>query len=98
MGLFQCTECKETHSVPRRYAFYLSKTVRCPLCGTYRLRALAEPDRIDRVHKNPMTFLYKLIGAGRMYHCRYCRIQFYDRRPLAEPHIVNAVAASTTQQ
>jgi hypothetical protein len=22
--------------------------------------------------------------GGRLYHCRYCRVQFYDTRPLAQ--------------
>ena len=92
MGIFECRQCKESRKIPRRYTYYLSKAVRCPLCGTYRLRALLEPDRIDRMHNNPMTVLHRIIGDCRLYHCRYCRIQFYDRRALADQEVVNGSA------
>jgi hypothetical protein len=29
-----------------------------------------------------MSMIQRCTG-GRLYHCRYCRIQFYDRRALA---------------
>ena len=26
--------------------------------------------------------LERLAGKGRLFHCRWCRLQFFDRRPL----------------
>jgi hypothetical protein len=34
------------------------------------------------MHTGFLNFLERRFG-GRLYHCRYCRIQFYDRRMLA---------------
>lgn len=83
MGLFECPQCKEVRKIARRYTYYLSDEARCPLCGTYRLRLLAERDHIDRMSHNPLSLLQRMMG-GHLYHCRYCRLQFYDRRPQVE--------------
>lgn len=57
--------------------FYFAETTQCPLCGTERLRRLTERDGIDRMHHNLFSLVHPLFGI-RLYHCRYCRIQFYD--------------------
>lgn len=64
---------------------YFAKETCCPLCGTKRLSRLAEPDGIDRLHCNLFSFLRRFVDT-RLYHCRYCRIQFYDlpRRPKSQ--------------
>ena len=92
MGVFECPQCKEVKRIARRYTYYLGDEARCPLCGTYRLRTLAEPDHIDRMHRNPLNLLQRWLG-GRIYHCRYCRVQFYDRRRLAEQEITKSTLA-----
>jgi hypothetical protein len=49
------------------------------------LRRLAERDHIDHMYRHPLSLLQRLLG-GKLYHCRYCRIQFYDwRRPAPAP-------------
>ena len=83
MGVFTCPQCKDVSRIARRYTYYLGEHTRCPLCGTFRLRMLAEKDHIDRMLKTVMNTWHRMRG-GRLYHCRYCRVQFYDTRPLAE--------------
>jgi hypothetical protein len=51
-------------------------------CGTFRVTRLKEPDKIDRLQTGFLNFLERTAG-GRLFHCRYCRVQFYDRRMLA---------------
>jgi hypothetical protein len=82
MGIFECRNCNEINRIARRYTFRFGPHSRCPLCGTFRLRLLAEIDRIDRMLRTPMNTWQKIRG-GHLYHCRYCRVQFYDKRPLA---------------
>jgi hypothetical protein len=56
---------------------------RCPRCGTFRLTRLATRDKIDPMQKGFVNFALKLVGSE-LYHCRYCRLQFYDtRKPIA---------------
>jgi hypothetical protein len=56
---------------------------RCPVCGSYRISRLKSPDRIDRFHGGFLNLLERVAGKGRLFHCRWCRLQFYDRRPLS---------------
>ena len=77
----------------RRYTFRKGPEARCPLCGTYRLRALAERDHIDRMYNSLVNLVLRIMG-GRLYHCRYCRLQFYDRRRLAPESVTKAIRAS----
>ena len=63
--------------------FYFGRFARCPRCGTFRLRRLRVRDRIDPVRSGILNLL-KRLGGGSLLHCRYCRIQFYDRRPVRE--------------
>jgi hypothetical protein len=37
------------------------------------------PDKIDPVIRSISSVVQGLLG-GRLYHCNYCRIQFYDLR------------------
>jgi hypothetical protein len=81
MALFECTECRAVLPSPRRYLLHTGPACRCPLCGTYRVTRLREPDRIDPPLGGFLNLLERLAG-GRLHHCRYCRKQFWDRRPL----------------
>ncbi len=57
--------------------FYFASETFCPFCGTHKLHRLAEPDRIDPLRWNLFSFT-RWIFHPYIYHCRYCRIQFYD--------------------
>jgi hypothetical protein len=46
---------------------------------------LKQPDKIDPMHGGFLNFLERLASKGRLFHCRWCRLQFYDRRELATP-------------
>lgn len=82
MAVFECKECGADHSIPQPYYHHFGPYCRCPLCGTYRLSRLRERDRIDRMNRSFLN-LWKFLIGGRLVHCRFCRMQFYDRRPLA---------------
>ena len=82
LAIYECQECDTETVVPRPYNFHLGPYCRCPHCGTYRLSRLKERDRIDGMKKGFLNLLERL-GGGKLVHCRYCRVQFYDRRILA---------------
>jgi DNA-directed RNA polymerase subunit RPC12/RpoP len=81
MAIYACRDCHAEEFAPREYRMHFGPHTRCPHCGTHRLSRLREPDRIDPMHSGFLNWLERLAG-GRLFHCRYCRIQFYDRRPL----------------
>ena len=83
MAVYICPACKREECAPRRFRYHFGPACRCPLCGTYRVVRLKTPDRIDRRHSGFLNLLERISGHGRLFHCRWCRLQFFDRRKLA---------------
>ena len=81
LAIFKCDNCQAEAYAPHPYSYRLGPHCRCPRCGTYRLGLLKERDRIDRMQRGLFNLVMRLAG-GRLAHCRICRLQFYDRRPL----------------
>ncbi|HUI80997.1 MAG TPA: hypothetical protein VLY24_23900 [Bryobacteraceae bacterium] len=82
LAIFKCDTCETEAYAPHPYSYHFGPQCRCPRCGTYRLGRLKERDRIDRMQTGLFNLVERLAG-GRLVHCRICRLQFYDRRPLA---------------
>jgi len=81
MAIYGCRDCKHEEFVARRYRFHFGGHARCPRCGTFRIVRLKVRDKIDPMYSGFLNFMEKLAGGG-LHHCRYCRIQFFDRRRL----------------
>ena len=79
LAIYKCRECQNTQVAARPSSFHLGLCCRCPKCGTYRVVRLKQRDHIDFMHTGLLNALERLAG-GRLHHCRYCRLQFYDRR------------------
>jgi cytoskeletal protein CcmA (bactofilin family) len=62
----------------------LRRRVSCPHCGNQDLTVLPERDHIEKFYNGPISRLQGLCGA-KLYHCVYCRLQFYDARKPADP-------------
>lgn len=83
MAIYECGSCQRQEYAPRRFRFHLGPSCRCPICGSYRVAKLKERDRIDKMHSGLLNLMERMAGHNRLFHCRWCRLQFYDRRPLA---------------
>ena len=59
-----------------------SDVCRCPDCGTSRVVLRKKRDHIDRISRAPSSLLAKIRG-GKLYHCIFCRLQFYSTLRLA---------------
>lgn len=99
LAIYQCRSCEREHHVPRPFRLHFGPNARCPKCGTFRVTRLGEPDTVDRMQGGLWNLLERL-SHGNLYHCRFCRVQFYDRRPLASqvsepPTQPEAVAGNT---
>jgi len=79
-AIYYCKSCETEECVPRLFQYRFGPYCRCPRCGTYRLTKLKERDRIDKMQTGFLNLMERMSG-GKLMHCRYCRIQFYDRRP-----------------
>src|ERR1035441_962183 len=84
MAIYECRKCQREEYVARRYRYHLGPSCRCPECGTYRVVRLKQPDKIDRKQSGFLNLLERLAGRGRLFHCRWCRLQFFDRRSLGK--------------
>lgn len=82
MAIYECQKCEREEYVPRRFRFHLGPACRCPVCGSFRVSRLKSPDRIDRFHGGFLNLVERIASGGQLVHCRWCRIQFYDRRRL----------------
>jgi hypothetical protein len=82
LAIYECLECDTEQCIPRPYQYYFGPQARCPRCGTARLSRLKDRDKIDSMRSGPVNLLNRLTG-GKLVHCHYCRLQFYDRRLLA---------------
>ncbi len=82
MAIYQCRRCSREESIPRRFRHHFGKECRCPRCGTYRVSRLKARDKIDPMQTGFLNFLERLAG-GTLHYCCFCRLQFYDRRPMA---------------
>ncbi len=75
---FRCEKCQQrvrTTSFSLRYVRY----VKCPCCHSVDLTILKRRDGIDRMQKGFLNLVQRL-GGGKLYHCWFCRLQFYDTR------------------
>jgi DNA-directed RNA polymerase subunit RPC12/RpoP len=81
MAIYQCQACKQEQVVLRRWRYHFGLGPRCPICGSYRITKLRARDRIDPMRTGFLNLLERL-GHGKLFHCRFCRVQFYDRREM----------------
>ncbi len=77
--VFKCRGCETRIGAKRNFLNYFGGHAKCPRCGAEELHKRSKPDRIDKLVKSPMSVVQSLAG-GNLYHCGFCRIQFYDLR------------------
>ena len=61
---------------------YDDEVAECPECGTTRLVIRKRRDPIDRYPSGLLAWWRRKRGA-KLYHCIFCRLQFYSSLPLA---------------
>ena len=66
---------------------YADEVAQCPECGTTRLVIRRKRDHIDRYRGGLVAWWRRKMG-GRLYHCIFCRLQFYSTLPLAADVLV----------
>jgi hypothetical protein len=86
---YRCKDCLAVETALRGYRYHFGNRCRCPRCGTYRISKLKARDRIDKMETGFLNQLERWMG-GKLYHCRVCRVQFFDRRKYTPPPMVAA--------
>jgi hypothetical protein len=82
LAIYECRDCHAEEFIPRRFRFHLGDNCMCPRCGTLRITKLRDRDQIDPMMGGLLNIVERMAG-GKIYHCCYCRVQFYDRRKMA---------------
>ena len=77
--VFKCRSCGLRVGEKHNFLNYFARHTRCPRCGTAEVEKRTTRDRIDKVLKTPISLVQAMLG-GTLYHCVFCRIQFYDLR------------------
>lgn len=101
-AVYSCRYCQHREYISRLDVLKVSRHARCPECQNSSLHVLKRRDYIDRYNRNPFRLLQKLMGAH-LYHCGFCRLQFYDLRALQSrskewnPRLWNTDPASTEE-
>ena len=78
-AILKCKKCDRRETKDQWFLFLLGGKSRCPRCGSYRVEKLRGVDHIDRMYKNPFSYLQRFLG-GSLHWCPFCRLQFYDLR------------------
>lgn len=91
-AVYRCKKCATRRGLRRSYALFAQHCC-CPKCGNPEPQRRSKPDRIDKVLAAPLSMVQRLLG-GHLYHCVYCRIQFYDLRNVKEPEVGDATSAN----
>ena len=94
-AVFQCPKCGDRLFFKRRIFQRFSIYCQCLRCGTRHLSKLRSIDRVDRLNKNPLRLLLGLLQAP-LYHCTFCRLQFWDVRKRQPVRAKAARAGSAT--
>ena len=81
LAIYECKHCEREVLIPRTHTYHFGNVCRCPKCGTFRIVKLKVQDKIDPMQGGVLNWLERIAG-GNLYHCCFCRIQFFDRRPL----------------
>lgn len=82
-AIYKCKGCQREEYEPRRFKYHFGPYVQCPRCGTVKVSKLLHRDKIDRMHWGLLTLVELVVSGGQLFHCRFCRRQFYDRRTLS---------------
>lgn len=77
---FRCSTC---NARTRRSYFNagFDEFANCPRCGNSAPDRRSRRDKVDSMLHSPIRMIHWALG-GTLYHCVFCRLQFYDVRGL----------------
>lgn len=87
---FRCRNCSRKVRESYLQTNLFGEFAVCPRCENPVPDRRTRPDRVDSMLNTPIRFLHRIMG-GKLYHCVFCRLQFYDVRSLRPRPPKNAV-------
>jgi len=77
---YRCDSCSARYHVTFSSRLQLARYAKCPKCRYQDISHLKRVDKIDKMRGGLFNFVHRILG-GKLYHCWFCRLQFYDFRP-----------------
>jgi DNA-directed RNA polymerase subunit RPC12/RpoP len=77
---YRCVGCGHRYYVTWSSRLQLARVAKCPKCRFQEVTPLKRIDKIDRMQSGLFNLVHRILG-GKLYHCWFCRLQFYDFRP-----------------
>jgi hypothetical protein len=77
---YRCHGCGARYHVTVFSRLRLARFAKCPKCRHQDIKVQKRIDKIDRMRGGLFNLIHRLLG-GQLYHCWFCRLQFYDLRP-----------------
>ncbi len=78
---YRCKGCQYRKCESYLSTGILDKYASCPRCGNPVPDRRSRRDRVDSMLHTPLRMLHWMMG-GKLYHCVFCRLQFYDVRDI----------------
>ena len=77
---YRCTGCGARYNVTLSSRLALARYAKCPKCRYQDITPMKRIDKIDKMRGGIFNMIHRVFG-GKLYHCWFCRLQFYDLRP-----------------
>jgi DNA-directed RNA polymerase subunit RPC12/RpoP len=77
---YRCTGCGARYHVTLSSRLALARYAKCPKCRYQDITPMKRIDKIDKMRGGIFNMIHRVFG-GKLYHCWFCRLQFYDLRP-----------------
>ncbi len=77
---YRCTGCGVRYHVTLSSRLALTRYAKCPKCRYQDITVMKRVDKIDKMRGGFFNLIHRMFG-GQLYHCWFCRLQFYDLRP-----------------
>ena len=78
---YRCKGCNHRKCESYLMTGLFDKYACCPRCGNPVPDRRSRRDKVDSMLHTPLRMLHWMLG-GKLYHCVFCRLQFYDIRPI----------------
>jgi hypothetical protein len=76
---YRCKDCNRRTCCSYLSTGVFDKYASCPRCGNPVPDRRSRKDKVDSMLHTPLRMLHWMFG-GKLYHCIFCRLQFYDAR------------------
>lgn len=80
---YRCTGCGAKYHVTFGSRLKLARYAKCPKCRYQDITPMRRVDKIDKMRGGLFNLIHRIMG-GQLYHCWFCRLQFYDLRQRKE--------------